>query len=153
MNQKLLNKLVESALSVLVCREMEKDGSDANDFFCADVVSDRKFAQNFGGYPRSEIAEINEAASLEMQKLLLQNLQDFRHAADGQNAGRSDAVIALGHRSKYCQMPSEMVAWTEEQIKISSDLRAAEMERINALRNAKQGNINFKPADEPETKD
>ena len=70
MNLELMQKHIDAALTSIDgnIEYMEKDGSNANRFFCADVVSNRKFAQNYGGYPRSEIAEINDQANLEIQK-------------------------------------------------------------------------------------
>ena len=152
MNYELMQKHIDAFVASIPCVEMETDGSNAVDFYVADLVSDRKFAQNYGGYPRSDIAEINECASLEMQKVLLQNMQDFRASADGQNAGRTDAQIMLGHKSKYCQTPNEMIDWTCEQIKISQEMRAAELARIEKLRSVQQQNIMFKPADNPQIK-
>lgn len=102
---------------------MEKDGSNADRFFCADVVSNRKFAQNFGGYPRSEIAEINAQANLEIQKSMLSQLIDFTNVPNP-TAGMSDAQLMLSHRSKYQQAPSEMQSWLEGQLEIRDVKRA-----------------------------
>ena len=131
MNLSKLKKHIESAIS-FEPSVMLSDGSNAGDFFVADVVGNRRFAQNFGGYPRSEIAEINDAATLEMQKILLNQLTDYRDKADSQNSGKSDAEIALGHRSKYCQMPCEMQSWIEGQLKLSFEKREAEISALRA---------------------
>lgn len=118
MNSKLLKKHIDSSLEVIVVPTLQADGSNVKDFFTADVVGNKRFAQNFGGYPRSEIAEINDAVSLEMQKSLLNQLEDYRYMADGQNAGLSDVELSMSHRSKYCQAPSEQQDWLVEQIQI-----------------------------------
>lgn len=94
---------------------LESDGSNADQFYAADVVGNRRFAHNYGGYPRSEIAEINEAASLEQQMSLLNDLRDMS-PTDNPNAGKTDAEIMLGHKSKYLQTPSESVKWLESQL-------------------------------------
>ena len=94
---------------------LNEDNGNISMFFCADVVGSKRFANNFGGYPRSEIAEINAAADLNQQANLLAQLNDYS-TNDNPNAGLSDAEIMLGHRSKYCQTASEQVAWLESQI-------------------------------------
>lgn len=118
MNLDLLKKHINSSLEVIDVPTLQPDGSNATDFFTADVVGNKRFAQNFGGYPRSEIAEINDAVSLEVQKSLLNQIDDYRHVADGQNAGLSDVELAMSHRSKYCQAPSEQQDWLVEQMQI-----------------------------------
>lgn len=94
---------------------LNDDNSNINMFFCADVVGSKRFANNFGGYPRSEIAEINAAADLNQQMNLLNQLNDYS-TNDNPNAGLSDAEIMLSHRSKYCQTASEQISWLEQQI-------------------------------------
>ena len=91
-----MQKHIDGALASIDSRieYMEKDGSNADRFFCADVVSGRKFAQNFGGYPRSEIAEINAQANLELQKSMLAQLVDFTNQPNP-TAGMTDAQIML----------------------------------------------------------
>lgn len=96
--------------------ELEADNSNIKDFYSADVVGNRRFAQNYGGYPRSEIAEINDQVSLVTAQNLLRDLNVFEPS--NPNAGLSDAEIMLGHRSKYQQTASESVSWLEGQIAI-----------------------------------
>ena len=59
MDNILLQKHIDANLLV-GSPKLEKDNSNIRDFYCADVVGDRRFAQNYGGYPRSDIAEINK---------------------------------------------------------------------------------------------
>ena len=87
-----------AASAVVFLPELNEDRSNIADFFCADVVGDRRFAQNYGGYPRSDIAEINAQASLQQAQSLLRDLQVFEPSND--NAGLSDAQIMLGHKSE-----------------------------------------------------
>ena len=132
---------------------LEKDGSNADRFFCADVVANRKFAQNYGGYPRSEIAEINAQANLEIQKSMLAQLADFTNQPNP-TAGMSDAQLMLSHRSKYQQAPSEMQSWLEGQLQIRDAQRAqmiAEAQAAAAAKSAaaKKSAVKVTPA-EPE---
>lgn len=101
-----------------------EDGSNAYDFYCADVIGNKRFAQNHGGYPKSDIALINETNNAQLQASLIAQLTDYSSDSNP-NAGLSDAEIMLGHRSKYIQTPSESVAWLEGQLKIRDDKRAA----------------------------
>lgn len=115
MNKELMQKHIDDNTYNDAYPVLEKDGSNSDQFYAADVVGNRRFAQNYGGYPRSEIAEINAAASLEQQMSLLNDLRDMS-SIDNPNAGRTDAEIMLGHKSKYLQTPSESVKWLESQL-------------------------------------
>lgn len=118
--------------------ELSSDGSNAERFFCADIVGARRFAQNYGGYPRSEIAEINEAANLETQLSLISSLNDYS-PKDNPNAGKSDAEIMLGHKSKYLQAASEQIGWLESQIKRRDDERFLSQQKQAALEKVEKG--------------
>lgn len=93
-----------------------EDGSNLSDFFCADVVGNRRFAQNYGGYPRSEIAEINAQASLQQAANLLNDLTV--HEGSYQSADLTPEEIMLSHKSKYIQAPSEMINYIEYQLQV-----------------------------------
>lgn len=147
MNLKKLQKHIDDSTSNVIVMKLAADGSNAQDFFSADVVGNKRFAQNFGGYPRSEIAEINAAATLEQQKALLNQLADFR-GNDAQNAGLSDVEIALGHKSKYMQAPSEMQNYLEQQLAIR-DAKRAEYARKVAEIQAKKAGIKFDKTEVP----
>lgn len=123
MNYKLLKEHINAHLATIVIEPMKADGSNASDFYCADVVGNRKFVQNFGGYPRSEVAELMEAQTLDMQRAILNSMVDFS-SGDNPTAGMSDAEIMLGHKSRYQQAPSEMQAWLEGQLQIRDAKRA-----------------------------
>lgn len=115
------------------------DHSNIKDFFCTDTVGNRSFAQNFGGWPRSEVAEINAQVSMASAENLLRDLQVF--PVETHDAAMNDADIMLGHKSKYCQSPNEVQYWLEEQIQI----REAKRKPVEAP----QGEvINFESADE-----
>lgn len=129
MDYKLLSKHNESCVTV-TNPELASDGSNARMFFCADVVGSRRFAQNYGGYPRSDIAEINHAANEQMQMQLLSQLNDYSPSSNP-NAGLTDAEIMLGHRSKYQQAPSESIAWLENQLHQRDVKRQADALKAN----------------------
>lgn len=139
MNYKLLQIHIDNAVAEMVkcVPEFKKDGSNSQDFFCADVVGARKFVQNHGGYPRSEIAEINAQTNLQAQMALLQSLEDYSPKTNP-NAGLTDAQIALSHRSKYQQSPSEMQDWLEGQIQLRDIERARAPEAATAAAAARK---------------
>lgn len=114
------------------------DNSNLSAFYCPDVVGSRRFVLNRGGYPMSEIHQIVEAETVEMQMNLLAQLEDYT-PSDNPNSGLSDAEIMLGHRSKYCQTASEQIGWLQEQY------HTRQMQRAVAQMNAEDGQqkINF----------
>lgn len=124
MNIKVLQKHVDNTYYVDINMELLSDGSNKSGFYCPDVVGGRKFVQNYGGYPRSEIAEINALQNMQEQMSLLQNLQDYSPQSNP-NAGKTDAEIMLGHRSKYCQTASEMIDWLDYQLQSRANEREA----------------------------
>lgn len=123
MNLKLLKEHVDNALASIVPMEIKEDGSNASDFFCADVVAGKSFAQNHGGYPRSEIAEINAQENVALQMAMLKSLQTLPET--NPNAGKTDAEIALSHKSRYQQTATEMQSWINGQLQIRDAKRAA----------------------------
>lgn len=117
MNYSLLKDHISDAYHLDINPKLKDDKSNVNSFFSADTVGHKRFAQNFGGYPRSEIAEINAQANLQNQMNLLSELQDFS-TGNNPNAGLTDAEIMLSHRSKYMQTASELQGWIENQLSI-----------------------------------
>lgn len=103
----------------------EFNAENVCDFFASDSVGNRSFAQNYGGYPRSDIALINEQQSLQVAQNLLNNLNEY--SSDGSTAGLSDIEIMMAHKSKYCQTPSERVRWIENQMQLYRDREAAKL--------------------------
>lgn len=143
MNQKLLNEHI-AATTQIMYEPLKKDGSNVQDFFCPDVVTTKKFAKNHGGYPRSDIAEINAQTNLQTQLALLQNLQDFSPKTNP-NSGLTDAQISLSHRSKYQQAPSEMQDWLGEQIKLRDAVRYQAAQKAKKAAATKKGSLDEKP--------
>lgn len=130
MNRAILQKHLEGAYTY-ENPVLAVDGSNAQLFFCADIVGAKRFAQNYGGYPRSEIAQINEAATMEEQLNLMNSLRDYS-PSDNPNAGKTDAEIMLGHKSKYLQAASEKIAWLEGQLERRDNERWAAVEKAKA---------------------
>lgn len=137
MNYTLLKKHISAAFHIDINPQLSDDKSNVNCFFSADTVGHKRFAQNFGGYPRSEIAEINAQANLQNQMNLLSELQDFS-TGNNPNAGLTDAEIMLSHRSKYLQTASEMQGWLENQLAI----RDARRESVNVVEPSNKGGEN-----------
>lgn len=133
MNYSLLQDHIDDQLASIVIEPMKADGSNVFDFYCADVVGNRKFVQNFGGYPRSEVAELMEAQTLDMQRAILNSMVDYS-SGDNPTAGMSDAEIMLGHKSRYQQTPSEMQQWLEGQLQIRDAKRAQLIAEYQASR-------------------
>lgn len=115
MDRKLLNRHIASSTHEDINPVFESDGTNKSMFYCADVVGGRQFAQNYGGYPRSEIAELNEMTNIAQMQQLLSQMADYS-PSDNPNAGKTDAEIMLGHKSKYMQTPSESIQWLEGQL-------------------------------------
>lgn len=141
MNLELFKEhIVNSTYEATICPKLNDDGSNVGDFYCADVVGNRRFAQNYGGYPRSEIAEINAAATMQEQMNLLSQLNDYT-PSDNPNAGLSDAEIMLSHKSKYQQCATELQSWIVNQINIR-DAKVAEVKNSDS-----SDKIEFSPND------
>lgn len=106
---------------------LERDGSNRSDFFCADVLSGKEFARNYGGYPRSDLAQLREAASIDLQRELASRLVDYGDGGvqipDGSSSADLDAAF-LSLKSRYQQTPSEVVGYIENQLKVR-DARVA----------------------------
>ena len=115
MNYELLQKHIDSAVGSIQPQKMKSDGSNAFDYFVADVIGNRKFGQNYAGYHRSEIAELNAATTEAQMKAILNTLTDYS-PKDNPNAGRSDAEIMLAHKSKYQQAPTELQGYIKDQL-------------------------------------
>lgn len=142
MKIKLFLDHIKNAFNESINMVLADDGSNKSAFYCADVVGGRRFAQNYGGYPRSEIAELNEMTNIQQCQQLLSQLNDYSPSSNP-NAGKTDAEIMLGHRSKYCQTAKEQIDWLDNQLKIR------EVEREAASQKSTD-NIEFSPTDNPE---
>lgn len=125
-------------------QKLDLDGKNKADFFIPDVIGNKRFAQNYGGYPRSDIALINEQTNMAAAQSLLDCLQDY--SQPDVNQGRSDTEILLGLQSKYCQAPSEQINYLQGEIARRDALRQTTGKPIDP----KQQTIEFEKSDAPE---
>lgn len=100
---------------------LKADGSNADEFYKADVLEliGKEF-RNYGGYPRNEIAVINEQQSIEVAKALFERLQQLPDDSKLEK-DVSDADLKLQLKSRYCQTPSEQIAHNEEMLRIRDE--------------------------------
>lgn len=104
---------------------LDADGKNKQDFFVPDIIGDKRFALNYGGYPRSDIAIINEQQNFALAKAMFEQLADY--GSNSSDSGVSDAELLLGLRSKYCQSASEQIRYFENEISRRDSLRAANL--------------------------
>lgn len=103
---------IESNTHLDINPKVSKDSKNVNAFYKADTIVMKDFMLNFGGYPRSEVAIINDQANAVLAEDMLSRLV-VMPTDDNANVGLSDAEIMLSHRSKYCQMPSEQIEFLD----------------------------------------
>lgn len=118
----------------------KEKGSNRADFYCADVLGGKKFAQNFAGYPRSDVAQINAQSDLSVAKAMIERLTDYSSDTNP-TKGLSDTEIMMAHRSKYTQSASETIRYVENQL----SRRDAKLEQIR-LDKIKAAELSMAPA-------
>lgn len=95
-------------------------------FYAAcDLDTQRSFTKNFGGYPRSDIAMIEEEQNQEVALHLAERLVQLNSP---DTSSLDDTALLASHRSKYCQSPSEMVDFIGRQLDISDEKRLSNLE-------------------------
>lgn len=99
----------------LILPKLAKDGSNKGDFYSTETLVSKKFAQNFGGYPRSDIAIINDQNNMAVARAMIEQLIDYSSVGNP-NDGKSDTEIMLGVQSKYMQSPAEFLPYFENEI-------------------------------------
>lgn len=90
---------------------LKEDGSNVADFYVADVIGNKAFAKNYGGYPRSDIALINEQTNISVARSMLEALPELPESSPA-----ADGEYKLSLRSKYCQTPSEVISYLEDEL-------------------------------------
>lgn len=121
--------------------KLSKDGSNKGMFFVADVLGGKRFAQNYGGYPRSDISLINEQSNMKIAKSMLEDLVDYSSA----NSPVSPDEFKMSLRSKYCQTPTEVISWLEDNM--------ARRDAFNSSQqNDNKDSIDFSNTETPEDK-
>lgn len=114
----------------------EFNSDHAQDFYTADVVdTTRSFARNYGGYPRSDIAIINEQNNQEVALTMIDRLQTL--AQDG-HTDMTVEQLRQARRSKYCQTPSEQCLWIENQLEIAENYARSLQDQANIEEENKQ---------------
>lgn len=113
----------------IIVPKLADDGSNQCDFYRADVLGSKKFVTNYGGWPRSDLALINEQTDLGVAKAMAAQLVDFNSDAPNSHRGMFDTDIILQSRSKYCQAPAEQLKFIERQIS-ERDARIAYLKQL-----------------------
>lgn len=108
--------------------------------FCGHFEPLKNFELNAGGYVRNEIARIREETDIAVANNLIARLTEIHPSGD--NAGKTDAEILLGWKSKYLQTPSEMVDYIESYF----DVKLAESQSFGQ----QVDGIKFDETDNPE---
>lgn len=91
--------------------KLNEDKSNLSAFYKADTfATEEDCFKNYGGWPRNELAIINETEFLEVAKTLAAKLVPL---PDDTKVGIPDSQLSLMLKSKYCQTPSEVTAHYE----------------------------------------
>lgn len=123
----MFKELRQISVFDIVLPVLDKEGKNKEDFFMADTIGQKNFAQNFGGYPRSDIAIIDDQNNVQVAKALVAQLVDYGTDKVA-NKGMSDNDIRLAIQSRYQQTASEVMPFIEERLRI----RDANIERARA---------------------
>lgn len=140
MNVKCLDKcMVEVDHSIPV---IASDGKNASDFYRPDVIPvEGDEFRNYGGYPRNELAIINEQQSIVVAQALADKIvtlpDDTKLEKDV-----SDVDLRLSLRSRYCQTPSEQIAHHERMLELrdarNAEIAAARAKKVELARIEKE---------------
>lgn len=108
---------------------LAQDGSNGSQFYTGDVLNLRgdEF-KNYGGWPRNELAIINEQQSEAIAQAMCDKLVQV-HDDGTLEKDMPDSELRLQLKSRYCQTPSEQTAHFERLLEIR-DERIAEKQRI-----------------------
>lgn len=96
--------------------ELNEDKSNVGDFFAADVIAGKSFAQNSAGWVQNDVDRIIRERDESTQQALLQRLQELptnAHPADADNT-----ALLMSLRSRYSQTASEVTRFIEQQLEI-----------------------------------
>ena len=117
--------------------KLEDDKSNLSAFYKADTFgTDQDCFRNYGGYPRNELALINETESLEVAKTLANKLIQLN---DDTKVDVPDSELSLMLKSKYCQAPSEQIKWYDSILEHRDSIAAKRAcERAERQRVAKE---------------
>lgn len=103
---------LKGAVTVIDIPKVAKDGSNANQFYCADSVGSKSFVLNEYGYPKSDISLIDEQSNIQAAKVLLEQLSTLPSSST--EYSDTDAILMM--RSRYQQTFSEGERVVQRQI-------------------------------------
>lgn len=113
----------DDTLKYLVLKE---DGKNASAFYGTYALCANDFARNYGGYPRSDIALINDQQNIQVAQAMLDKLPNI-HV----NGSLDDVSAKAALTSKYMQCPSEIIPYIE---RVASE----RLEKAERIRQAKE---------------
>lgn len=118
--------------------ELKEDGSNSSEFYKPDMLElDGPEFKNFGGYPRNEVAIINEQQSVQVMNALADRLAVVPDDTKLES-NVSDAELRLSLRSRYAQTPSEQIAYTEEMLRLRDERLASKRDKAEKAAAAKK---------------
>lgn len=108
---------------------LDVDGKNSSAFYCGDVLhlTGDEF-KNYGGWQRNELAIINEQNSEAVAQALCDKLYQL-HDDGVLESDVSDTELRLHLKPRWCQTPSEQIAFNERMLEIRDS-------RIEAKRKA-----------------
>lgn len=140
MNYEILRAHIAQTTYADINPTLSKDSKNVNAFYMSSAPLELKdFMLNYGGYPRNEIAMINEQENEVVAQQMLARLTVLPEG-DNPNVGLSDAEIMLSHRSKYCQTSSEQIEFIDSLLERRNS-RIAEIQRLRAEEEAKKSKV------------
>lgn len=141
-------------VEIFQCVLFDVNGSNSHDFAKVDVLGNKRFNNNYAGWPRSDLALIDAQTDLKVAKAMALELEQFD--SPNVNDGLTDQEILLQAKSKYCQSPSEQMRYYERMLEIR-DKRAADIAtykaRVAAARAAAQAEQELKDSLTPEERE
>lgn len=96
--------------------ELNEDKSNVGDFFAADVIAGKSFAQNSAGWVQNDVDRVIRERDESTQQALLQRLQEI--PTNGHPADADNTALLMSLRSRYSQTASEVTRFIEQQLEI-----------------------------------
>lgn len=96
--------------------ELNEDKSNVGDFFAADVIAGKSFAQNSAGWVQNDVDRIIRERDESTQQALLQRLQEL--PTNGHPADADNTALLMSLRSRYSQTASEVTRFIEQQLEL-----------------------------------
>lgn len=96
--------------------ELNEDKSNVGDFFAADVIAGKSFAQNSAGWVQNDVDRVIRERDESTQQALLQRLQEL--PTNGHPADADNTALLMSLRSRYSQTASEVTRFIEQQLEL-----------------------------------